>query len=251
MKFKKAKTTPREEKNIIFLKAPTKMYNLTQQNQKTALSPRKKKRKYSSDNNNIHNTLAFSFTNFAEKQIRPNSVLSSAVRSSSSSIKQISNKPANIVDRVLDLSKYNTETGLYTLTRDWINASASVNNNKCETSNNSVETNISDPMNMESDNATGFITCLPDPEPLGDQDTLEIDLLNEQIKKEIRVNQNADLEILDALNLDDFSTSHALLKLHVDRWKQCRRKWISYYEQTNRPYKSSLDTLKSIFEEMQ
>ena len=44
-----------------------------------------------------------------------------------------SNKTINIIDRVLDLSKYDSQTSVYTLSRDWINATTSLNydlNNK-------------------------------------------------------------------------------------------------------------------------
>ena len=45
--------------------------------------------------------------------------------------------------------------------------------------------------------------------------------------------------------------THALLKLHVNRWRSCRKEWHKYTQHANARYKNSHDLLKSIFEDMQ
>jgi hypothetical protein len=192
------------------------------------MSPRKKKRKYSSDN-----VASFSSVNYFNSEEAANTPQ-----------KSCNTKTANIIDRVLDLSKYNAETGMYTLTRDWMNANTIVNDKSKRTSLNSNEQ-----MNTDDETESNSITKLPDPDAT--QTCITIDQLNEEIGNEIRSGQANDMELIKSLNLDEFMETHALLKLHVDRWKSCRRKWITYYEQTNKPYKNSNDLLKSIYEEMQ
>jgi hypothetical protein len=210
------------------------MNTIAQKNQKT-LSPRKKKRKYSSDN---------AVASFSNVKLTANDNGSLYIQSNPNS--NSSGKETNITDRVLDLSKYTAETGLYTLTRDWMNANTAMAKRASLSSQQNELTNTDD--ESESSN---FITQLPDPDPAKVAACITIEQLNQEIGKEIRSTQANDIELIRPLNLDEFMGAHALLKLHVNRWKSCRRKWVNYYEQTNRAYKNSNDLFKSIYEEMQ
>lgn len=98
-------------------------HHLSNFDRKSVLSPKKKKRKYSVDNNNTINNLSLANNSSSLSSNRANSESNTAT-----------NKTFNIIDRVLDLSKYNKDTGLYTLSRDWINATTSVNEASCKSS---------------------------------------------------------------------------------------------------------------------
>lgn len=80
----------------------------------------------------------------------------------------------------------------------------------------------------------------------------EIVELNGKLAESVRETQANDLEIVKSLNVDDqVIQAHALLKLHVNRWKVVRNEWISLYNRSNGRYKESETVLKSIFEELQ
>ncbi|CAF0841037.1 unnamed protein product [Brachionus calyciflorus] len=188
-------------------------------------SPRKKRRKHSVDNLN-------------------GNISPSGLSQNVSTTQQNQNQTTiNIIDRVLDLSKYDKDTGLYTLTRDWMNATTLVNDSKL-LKKEFVQND--EPIRNEN---SYYINKLP--EPNKDQETMSIDELNQDIKRNIKSSEKSDLDLIDSLNVDEFMQTHALLKLHVNRWKQTRKKWLNYYSDSNRPYKNSYDCLKSIFEEFQ
>jgi hypothetical protein len=200
------------------------MYTVSQQHQK-ALSPRKKKRKYSSDNNTASFATANSFDMIG-------------VGSAGSAARGHPKQTTSIVDRVIDLSKYDSKTGLYTLTRDWMDVPRTANP-------------VSGQQTSTASTDDSFVTSLPG--PIRDETTacITIEQLNAEIGKQIRSGQADDLELIKSLNLNEAMETRALCKLHVGRWKSCRRKWIDYYEQSNRAYKNSSDLLKSLYEEMQ
>lgn len=78
-----------------------------------------------------------------------------------------------------------------------------------------------------------------------------IEKLNKRLEK-IRQTQANDIDIVKSLNVDDqVIQAHALLKLHVNRWKIARKEWNSLYKQTNVRYSETENILKSIFEEFQ
>lgn len=180
-------------------------------------SPKKKKRKHSVEN----------FAANANKTDR-------------SAAQAANNTTINIIDRVLDLSKYEKETSLYALSRDWINATTMVTDFK----NSKKE---SDQEDQDQPNDENFVYKLPSPKQQSHQ--LDIADLNEEIKQSIRLSEKSDLELISSLNVDEYMQTHALLKLHVNRWKQARNKWINYYRESNKAYKDSYCCLKSIFEE--
>lgn len=179
-------------------------------------SPKKKKRKHSVDNCAVNSNRADRSASIA------------------------GNNTINIIDRVLDLSKYDKETGLYTLSRDWINATTMVS----ETKNANKESIMSD---TDQHNNDYFIYSLPG--PISELQTQDIRVLNEDIQKSIRTSEKSDLDLISGLNVDEYIQTHALLKLHVNRWKQARNKWLSFYKDSNRAYKDSYSCLKSILEE--
>lgn len=80
----------------------------------------------------------------------------------------------------------------------------------------------------------------------------EIEELNKKLEKTVRQTQMNDLEIVNSLKVDDQMTqTHALLKLHVNRWKTVRQEWNLLYKKSNARYIESENILKSIFEELQ
>lgn len=157
------------------------------------ISPKKKKRKYSGDSF-ISNT-------------------------NGTNISQGSNFSISIIDRVLDLNKYNQNTGLYTLARDWINATTSISdsNKKIKISDDNDDDKIMDiDLNgHKNEENSYFINKLPC--PLIDKHTPSIDALNESIKLNIRSSESSDIDLIKTLNVneDDSIQTHALLKLHV------------------------------------
>lgn len=180
-------------------------------------SPKKKKRKHSVDNCAINSN-----------------------RANQSALKTTGNNTINIIDRVLDLSKYDKETGLYSLSRDWINATTMVSDIK----NTNKESVISA---TDQQNNDYFIYSLPGPNR--DHKSQDIRMLNEEIQKSIRSSEKSDLNLISSLNVDEYMQTHALLKLHVNRWKQARNKWQSYYKDSNKAYEDSYCCLKSILED--
>ena len=156
----------------------------------------------------------------------------------------------NIIDRVLDLNKYDKNTPMYTLCRDWINATTSIS----EQQPNVISTCLgSDEEKLIVDQADGTITQLPN--PISSQlieGADRIHDLNENIKNKIRLSEKNDLELLKSLNVnadDSVMQTHALLRIHVNRWRMVRREWTNFYKDTNKPYQHSLNILKSIFED--
>ncbi|RNA42325.1 lin-37 -like protein [Brachionus plicatilis] len=182
-------------------------------------SPKKKKRKHSVDN-----------------------CAANANRKNQSSGSGASNTTINIIDRVLDLGKYEKDTGLYTLSRDWINATTMVSD---------VKFAKKEPIQSDQGqrNDEYFIFRLPGPE--SQIQTQNIQELNEDIGKTVRMSEKNDLDLIASLNVDENLQTHALLKLHVNRWKQSRSKWLNYYKSSNKAYKDSYQCLKSIFEEFE
>lgn len=211
-------------------------------------SPRKKKRKYSIDNNlsaSSSTSIGFNLVN--------------------SSISEAASRTVNIIDRILDFSKFSNadQADLYSLSRDWLRATNMEPRKKPPPLS---ATNNPEPMNIDSANnadehsqsstisSDAPVTKLPEPVYTSQDVTCSAECiasLNENIAREIRASQEHDMELVDALNGDQFVETHALLKLHVGRWKKARRKWIEFYHETNKPYQNSSVILKSIFEEMQ
>ena len=182
-------------------------------------SPKKKKRKHS-----VENTATTSPGSNRTNNVQTNTTI-------------------NIIDRVLDLGKYDKETSLYTLSRDWMNATTLVSDSKPVKKEGFI--------NEETRKIDNPYYIYKLPEPIYDQEMLTIDQLNDDIKQNIRESERNDLELIKRLDVDEYMQTHALLKLHVNRWKQARGKWSYYYEETNKPYKNSYDCLKSLFEEFQ
>lgn len=198
-------------------------------------SPKKKKRKYSVDNNAI------------STNINQQSTSSSRFGHHNSSLS------INIIDRVLDLSKYNQKTGLYTLSRAWINATTSLNSDT--TTFNHKSSDLINKNFSTSDNITDdfYVTSLPEPDKQETNNSDKIKKLNENIEVNIRSNEKADMDIIDSLSLssDDYlMQTHALLKLHVNRWKSARKEWLNYYKKSNEAYKKSYNVLKGIYEDV-
>ena len=199
------------------------------------IAPKKKKRKYSIEGSNNANF------NFGSSNESMNNNLS-----------------INIIDRVLDLSKYNKETGLYTLCRDWINATTSLNdstrtNSEQNKNNHFSKNNMDNSQKLSNstesyDDSLFYISKLPEPQKMKEP---TIKSLNQNIQINIRGSEREDLNLIEALNLnDEMVQTHALLKLHVNRWKSVRKEWSKYYDKTNQPYRNSQDVLKSIYEDV-
>lgn len=191
-------------------------------------SPRKKKRKYSIESGNSSSNIV-----------------------SNSTSKTTQNLSINIIDRVLDLSKYKKNIGLYELSRNWINATTSINNNKNNNNNDNL-VNKSSINLMQQDSS--YVKSLPDPDCsiIINNEKAKIQELNENIKLNIRSSEASDIELINSLSIkpDDYLIqTHALLKLHVNRFKAARKEWLNYYKKTNDAYKNSRDILKSIYED--
>ncbi len=204
------------------------MYNSNHQNFEKMLSPKKKKRKYNDGNQSSGNLQVYSPT--TSSGMIPN---------------KFNNRTINIIDRVIDLNRYNKNTGLYTLCRDWINATTSLNDMNKLTPN-SLQKKSEEKLSQENPNA---ITRLPDPLTNENQE-IDIDFLNENIKLNVRANEKSDIDLIKTLNVDDVIQTHALLKLHVNRWKLSRREWVNFYANQNKAYQNSYETLKSIYEDI-
>lgn len=164
-------------------------------------------------------------------------------------------KNINIVDRVLDFSKYHENTGLYTLCRDWINAttcidSSNLNNNEITKLNMYLSssqslTNDSNKFKNQSNedeinitNDDGSIRQLPIPK---ETDIKDVELFNNLIKK---INDNDFNENVNVNNKNE------LLKSNLNRWKSVKNEWSNYYRRTGRKYKETYDILKNIYEEI-
>ncbi len=209
--------------------------NIANLERRSVSSPKKKKRKYNIDSSNIttpHN----------------HPYVQCAAYSST-------NKTISIIDRVLDISKYTKEDSLYKLCREWMNASTNINDSSVKTktqyNSNLDEENEEDEAVVTSKSpTTEYVTKLPDPVKNNENELDKINKINQYIQEEIRSTQEADLELIKRLNLDEVIESHALLKLHVNRWKAVRKEWMNHYKETNKAYKESYDTLKGIFEDI-
>lgn len=156
-------------------------------------SPRKKRRKYSNESLNGTSNGSGSGQCHALSRNQTNNI--------------------SIIDRVLDLNKYDSNTGLYSLCRDWINATTSVSEtNKVYQAMEVEEMGTSE----TSKNSGYFIKELP--EAAKDMDQPSICELNERIRVNIRSSQQSDMEVIKALNVSDDQEiqTHALLKLHVN-----------------------------------
>jgi hypothetical protein len=179
------------------------------------ISPKKKKRKYSISRHVFSNT-AKNSVNFI----------------------------VNIVDRVLDLNKYDSSTGLYTLCRDWINATSSIEN-----STNVKVQCFTDEKIDETESNEYQIKHLPEPTKIK---ISSFDFLNKNINSNIRETEKNDFEIIKSLNLNEknvFLETKALLRCHTNRWKLVRKEWKKLYKEENLAYKNSFDILQSIFED--
>ena len=135
--------------------------------------------------------------------------------------------------------------------RSWINATTSVSTDSdSKTIQLANKSNNNDLDSNEGSNSH-FITSLP--KPSRQEIVPSVEEINEKIKTNIRTSENFDMDIINSLNVspDDSIQTHALLKLHVNRWKATRKEWINYYKATNESYKNSYDLLKSIYEEFQ
>ncbi len=219
------------------------------------LSPKKKKRKYNNISP-IDNYAPLSLnSSAATKTITGDSFISTGCGFSPNQSKasapirtnSSSTRAANIVDRVMDIGKYSKNTPLYTMCRDWMNASTTLNENPKQISPKQHESKPSDNPNV--------VTSLPEPISsliTSDESEYDIDIvqLNENIKVNIRSNEESDLDLIKKLNVDEEIQTHALLKLHVNRWKLARREWFNYYNVKSKPYQNSYQTLKSIFEDI-
>lgn len=154
-------------------------------------SPRKKRRKYSNES------------------------LNGASNSSGGQCNVLSRNQTNnisIIDRVLDLNKYDGNTGLYSLCRDWINATTSVSDtDKVEQAVRVEEMETSDASQTDGYSIKEL------PEPVQDMDRPSIHELNEGIRVNIRSSQGSDMDVIKALDVNDGQEiqTHALLKLHV------------------------------------
>ena len=193
------------------------------------LSPKIKKRKYNDGNQSGGNLQVYSPT--TSSGIIPN---------------RFNNRTINIIDRVIDLNRYNKNTGVYTLCRDWINATTSLNDANKLTPN-SLQKKNEEKLSQENPN---FITRLPDPLPNVENQQIDVDYLNENIKLNVRASEKSDIDLIKTLNVNEVIQTHALLKLHVNRWKLSRREWLNYYAIQNKSYQNSYEKLKSIFEDI-
>ncbi len=95
----------------------------SQEENRKLMPPSKKRRKYTNEPSNIDELLI------------DNNSHDETSHQDSSNIFCL-----NIMDRVLDLNKYNEKTTLYSLCRDWINATASIadSRNKFENKKNEI-----------------------------------------------------------------------------------------------------------------
>ena len=142
----------------------------------------------------------------------------------------------NIIDRVIDFSKYKEDTSLYSLCRDWTRATEKLNSDMDKSS-----------MASETEKDSSETNQLPIPSEPPRDIGLEIAKLNETIQSKVRSSEDSDLDLIKVLNVDETTEVHALLKLHVNRWKSSRKEWLRYYETSNERYKETRDKLKSMF----
>ena len=156
-------------------------------------------------------------------------------RKYSAGIHQHDSGSINIVDRVLDFSKYKPNTVLYVLCRDWMNATTSLNTNYQRPNKQSKQesTETFDLLNTNKSNKNS-VKSLPAP----------FDIKNENV--EIVKRKTFDFNLNDfPLTSDD---SKELLKTNVTRWKNVRKESIDNFNAENARYKESYDILKNIYE---
>jgi hypothetical protein len=245
-------------------------FNLSDTKLDKILSPKRKKRKLNnispttSSNSNVANLYDHSYkaitgdsflTTTTGNFLTPKaSNIFSQSSSGSNNNKNNNNRTVNLVDRVIDISKYTQNTTLYTMCKDWTNASGTINQ---KTQSSPIKKDILDSTTASTANSNTMITKLPDPVALNhlDEDFNEFNVsigeLNDNIKVNIRSSEESDLDLIKQLHVDDINLeTHALLKLHVNRWKLVKREWFNYYNLQSKPYQNSYETLKSIFEDM-
>lgn len=134
--------------------------------------------------------------------------------------------------------------------RSWINAATSISTDTNIKAIQSANKSNNNDLNSSESSNSYYITNLP--QPLRQEIIISVEDVNEKIKTNIRTSESFDMNIINSLNVspDDLIQTHALLKLHVNRWKATRKEWIKYYKATNESYKNSYDLLKSIYEEI-
>jgi hypothetical protein len=156
-------------------------------------SPKKKKRKYSSD---------------TQQQ------------------QQTDNTNISIIDRVLDFSKYDKNTGVYTLCRDWLHAT----------------TTPSDPTNTAFKQTKSF-SQTESSALANDIKSLPLPKNVQKVERRQQIIKSSDDMETSALNADD------LLRMHLIRWKAIRREFLARYITDNLSHKESYDILKNIYED--
>jgi hypothetical protein len=224
-------------------------------------SPKKKRRKYSVDNGGGGSDNGHFLS--AHEQHSTSTYLSGG-GSHSNSLRTFT-----LIDRIVDIAKYKNNQSIYTMCRDWMNSSNILSKEKMLAANKTspaIDETDEEKSAAEGKTDSYFIYSLPDKstEDTDDQSAQgegrgggaggedPVVKLNQSIKETIRCTEHDDLELIQSLNLDDDQCvkSHALLKLHVNRWKLARKEWMGFYRTSNRPYKKTTDVLRSIFEEI-
>ena len=139
----------------------------------------------------------------------------------------------NLIDRVMDFKTYKVDTSLDCLCRDWARAT--------EKLNTAIEA-------YQAPCKTATDAELPRPTEEPGDTGQEIAKLNETIRVKVRSSEKSDLDLIKVLSVDEATEIHALLKLHVNRWKSSRKEWLRYYESANARYQDARQKLKTIFE---
>lgn len=134
----------------------------------------------------------------------------------------------HIIDRVIDFSKYNNNTDLYLLARDWMHASESIGACNFNRSNKSSQF-------LTNDNNNNNQNVYSLPKPLI-KAKLEPDL-DDYCKKSFDFN-------LDQIECENEN----LLKENLKKWKSVRNEQLNFVKKENERYKESFDLLKSIYE---
>ena len=149
----------------------------------------------------------------------------------------------NVFDRVLDFSKYKSNTVLYVLCRDWINATTSVSSSQRHSKhfrndfndinfdlNNQIVNNTSGSNSVKTLNSA--IKSLPAP----------VDIKTENV--EILKKKTCNFDLNELIN----GEKNELLKNNLARWKNVRKESIKNFHAENSRYKESYDILKNIYE---
>ena len=142
----------------------------------------------------------------------------------------------NIVDRVLDFSKYKSNTVLYTLCRDWINATTTSVSSSTGRFNKQSKNDFNfDLTNDEISIKNKIIKSLP--APVADNKHESVARME---KKKVF-----------SFNLNEFQNGEqqaVLLRKNVEKWKNVRKESIKNFKAKNERYKESYDILKNIYE---